>query len=325
MTDWQAEYRTYDIAQLLEEINSKMPELLKGGPQFHDRLVRIDDVLRLLQSRYMITDLHLTSVLTLQEIKNGVATLQNQINLLHAKNGDLNESVVDDAIAKILRNMPLMQTLSDSTISNDTRALMEGAKSNAKALTYSLDVIFSEAESSLKSIKDLELEGKKLIHLAAGKIKSNDYLNRANDEKGLARNWTIMTWVFAALSILTLIIGVILQLMLISNPQTPLPADVNITFVTSKLVLIATFGIVARWCSKRANKHLLDETRYRRLGINTASMDAFIAELPRDEKAKIVSAVAVHIFTDDGHNEANTDYESSGTAVLDQIKSALQK
>ena len=92
----------------------------------------------------------------------------------------------------------------------------------------------------------------------------------------------------------------------------------------TKVLFTATMGFIAKWTSKRANRHLMEESKYHRLALNVEAINSFIATLKDESKDAVLSAVALKIFTETTGNEAATDFETTNN-LLDNFKDLLPK
>ncbi|CAN5555683.1 hypothetical protein BH10ACI1_BH10ACI1_31560 [soil metagenome] len=176
----------------------------------------------------------------------------------------------------------------------------------------------TEAQEKLAQIDEFVADAEELKHYAQGKALSGFFAQRAADEKKSAANWTYLTWAFAITTLMA--IGVIFYFQLNNFVQNQ-PADLSL--LGTKVLFTATLGLVAKWTSKRANRHLSDESKYHRLAINMKTIDSFIDKLPEDAKNEIMKTVALKIFTEVNGNETATDFETA--SALDFIKGVLPK
>src|SRR5687768_9718293 len=99
--------------------------------------------------------------------------------------------------------------------------------------------------------------------------------------------------------------------------------QLDLSLLGTKVLFTATLGLIAKWTSKRANRHLAEESKYHRLAINMKTMDDFVSKLPEDAKNEILKAVALKTFTEINANETAVDFETA--SVVDMVKSAIPK
>ncbi len=119
----------------------------------------------------------------------------------------------------------------------------------------------------------------------------NDYIIQANKEKNSARLWNSAT--FLTVVLLLVAIGFIFVHTIIA----PLPIDqTSYPQVLSKFLVTAVIGIVARWTSRQANRHLAEERRLRRLALELATINPFINNLEPAIQSKIKEILAMKYY-----------------------------
>lgn len=233
--------------------------------------------------------------------------------LIHKKASDFetmvanNRGVIDEVVRTFRRDLDeQLKAVRDNPA-------MDELRSNAES-------VLSNAEAGLERINNIEAEGKKLATLLGGKVLKSDFQSRADTEKSAAKRWTIGTIAFAGISAIALVAVFFLHFKGLMKGM-----EQDYQLIVSQVLMTATFGLLAKWCSKRANVHLLEEARYHRLAVNMATVNSFIKELNEDARGKVISALAISNFSDPAIlSEMSSEYETPITEILktsfDKIK-----
>jgi hypothetical protein len=64
----------------------------------------------------------------------------------------------------------------------------------------------------------------------------------------------------------------------------PEKLNVALACISTKILLISTPGLLAKWTSKRANRHLMEESKYYRLAVNLATVDSYMSKSSKKKK-----------------------------------------
>lgn len=211
-----------------------------------------------------------------------------------------------------------LQPRLDSVISDfQTSLLTETNKfqEETKSLKESYDI---SAKKSLEVLNSHIDKGLEFVHYQGGKALSSFFNTRAEAEKKSAENWTKLTFGFAGLTIFALFLSFCYQIYNLSQNQ-----QVDLSLLGTKVLITATLGLIAKWTSKRANRHLAEESKYQRLAINMKTIDSFINNLPETSQNEIMTQVALKTFTEVNGNETETDFETPN--AIDALKGYLSK
>lgn len=204
------------------------------------------------------------------------------------------------------------ETINKIEQSNET--ILDGFK---KTCLNIKDDFEREASEKVESLNQLAEQGKVLTHFISGRALSGFFEDRATEEKKSAFKWTVGTWIFAGAALTSLIVTFIYQL---NNLQEQ---TINYSFLTTKVLFIASLGFIAKWTAKRANKHISEEAKYHRLAVNTHTIDNFISKLKPETQEEVTKAVALKIFTEYESNVTPIEFETPN--VVDAVKGFLQK
>jgi hypothetical protein len=75
------------------------------------------------------------------------------------------------------------------------------------------------------------------------------------------------------------------------------PSDApNYPYLITKLSVLAILGIVARWTTKQANRHQEEERRFKRMALELATINPYLADLPELNRVELKSKHTEKIF-----------------------------
>jgi hypothetical protein len=221
---------------------------------------------------------------------------------------------IDSYSDRFLELLPLIKVPFENVdILDEAQKILDDIK-NINGLIHGL---FNASKVHHNDLENYKVDGQKLIQLLAGKELNDFYSQRAKKEGWKAFGWTVATWLSAILTILMLLYVFIYQI------DSALESTINYSLLSTKILITATLGFIAKWTSKRANRHLTEEAQYHRLAVNMATINSFIATLDEANKNNVISTVAVKIFTDGTGNETPTEFETPG--IADVAKTVIAK
>ncbi|MDX9688069.1 hypothetical protein [Halopseudomonas formosensis] len=165
----------------------------------------------------------------------------------------------------------------DSSVSAAGVRLEEAAKS-----------LEARASSSVDSVENLKEKAERLVHVIANTGMVGGYQRVANEERRVGRFWD-------AVSLLSLA-GMVL--FAVSAFREALE-DFHLTAFLARFSVILTFAALAGYAARQAEKHHKVERQNRRIELELASIDPFLAELPEEERNQVKAAVADRLFARD--------------------------
>lgn len=150
----------------------------------------------------------------------------------------------------------------------------------------------------------------------SSRVLSGYFEDRAKKERFGAQIWAGITG--AAILSIIVVLGLFINHHLTHVED---PANINVSLLSAKVLLTLTLGFIARWTSKRANRHIVEESKYHRLQINLETMKSFISDLDETDQKEIRKAAAIAIFIDSKTNETSVEYD--GVGVGDVVKALI--
>lgn len=151
-----------------------------------------------------------------------------------------------------------------------------------------------KANGYISEIKENKEQAESLIHVIANTGMVGGYQRVANEERSVGRFWDAVTLLSLA--------GMVVFAM---NVFSSVLEEFSITSFIAKLGVILTFGALAGYSSKQAEKHHSVERRNRKVELELASIGPFLAELPKEDRNRVKSIVADRLFANDLSNSAD--------------------
>lgn len=155
------------------------------------------------------------------------------------------------------------------------------------------------SEKLIYQLRDFAKEADVTVGLMSEKSLQNDFIIQADKEKNRAWMWNLAT--FVAIVLLLVAVGYIFVHTIIS----PLPTDqTSYPQILSKFLVTAVIGIIARWTSRQANRHLAEERRLRKLALELATINPFLNNLPDEIKFKVKEILAMRYYGNNSDEKA---------------------
>ncbi len=139
------------------------------------------------------------------------------------------------------------------------------------------------------------------------------YQKIANKEHTTSTRWHTI----AILSFMGLIAFALLAFL------ATLPEQFHWGKVGSRAFVALTFGILAAYAARLADKHEAIERKNRKMELELAAIDPYLLELPVETRHKIKEELASRLFGQSEQTEITTDSKTSGSA-FDLLRMALE-
>ena len=159
---------------------------------------------------------------------------------------------------------------------------IEESKTKLNDVSEELSV---KAENIISEIDTFKGKAERLIHVIANTGMVGGYQRVANEERRVGRFWD-------GVSLLSLA-GMIGFAIYAFHGTFD---DFDLRVFLARFGVILTFGALAGYSARQADKHHRVERRNRRVELELASIDPFLAELPDEERNQIKAAVADRMF-----------------------------
>lgn len=143
----------------------------------------------------------------------------------------------------------------------------------------------TNADSVLSDIETYKEKAERLIHVIANTGMVGGYQRVANEERRVGRFWD-------GVSLLSL--GGMIGFAIYAFHGTF--DDFSLGVFLARFGVVLTFGALAGYAARQADKHHKVERRNRRVELELASIDPFLAELPDEQRNKIKAVVADRMF-----------------------------
>ena len=139
------------------------------------------------------------------------------------------------------------------------------------------------------------------------------YQATANQERTTSRVWQLIA-VFSFMGLIGFAICAFLA---------TLPEQLHWGRVGARAFVAITFGILAAYAARQADKHEVTERRNRKMELELAAIDPYLSELPVDTRHKIKEELASRLFAQSEQPDIVTNSKTSGSA-FDLLRMALE-
>lgn len=171
----------------------------------------------------------------------------------------------------------------------------EKSKINLEKSEKALEDIASQlnerSENTIDDIESLKGKAERLVHVIANTGMVGGYQRVANEERNAGRFWD-------AVSLCALVGMVSFAIFAFKGTLE----EFEVGAFLARFGVVLTFGALAGYGARQADKHHRVERRNRRVELELASIDPFLAELPEEERNQVKAAVADRLFA---REEAN--------------------
>ncbi len=153
-----------------------------------------------------------------------------------------------------------------------------------------------KSDESLTSLKGRLDEAVRIVGLIGNTGLTGNYQRVANDERKIADQFrwiTIACMVLMVLCVAWIVVHVTRE-------------DFNWQIALFRLVAAIAFGAPAWYCGHESGRHRQIEQRNRRIELELASLSPYLAELPDNERLRIVGELSREYF---GHDDEKQDNE----------------
>ncbi|MBI4303957.1 MAG: hypothetical protein HY665_06430 [Chloroflexi bacterium] len=190
-----------------------------------------------------------------------------------------------------------------------TANLIEGIRVDHKDLKEQL---LADGQGFLNELIDYKRKAEDLVHIIANTGMAGGYQRVANEERKVARFWQLVTGV----SMLGLVGFAIYAFVLTIH------GAFNWGMFGGRAFVAVTFGIISAYAARQAEKHEEVERRSRRIELELASIDPYLAPLPEEVQHDVKQQLAERLFGQNESTPVNSTQVTSGTA-LDLVRIAL--
>ncbi|NIC36493.1 hypothetical protein HBJ58_07370 [Halomonas desiderata] len=161
-------------------------------------------------------------------------------------------------------------------------ASIENSKTKLNGISEDLS---SKAGGVISDLEQLKEKAERLVHVIANTGMVGGYQRVANEERRVGRFWD-------GVSLLSLAGMVGFAIYAFHGTFD----DFNPGVFLARFGVVLTFAALAGYSARQADKHHKVERRNRRVELELASIDPFLAELPDDERNQVKAVVADRLF-----------------------------
>ena len=212
------------------------------------------------------------------------------------------EQVTIEFKTKLQESLDDSKTRLTSHISN--------SESQLKELASSLDL---NAKTTLKTLKEYRDKAQNLIHVIGSTGMAGEYQKVADK----ARKFSIV-WQFIAVG--AMIFLIIFAILTFLATQV---TEIRWGSVGARVFVAITFGILAAYGARQADRYFNNEFRNRRFQLELSSIDPYLVGLPQDTQQQVKVELAQRLFGNAGLSLPSEAKEITGTS-LDLVKMFLK-
>lgn len=181
-----------------------------------------------------------------------------------------------------------------------------------------------QKKSVLEYINQLEIQKKKaedIVNVISNTGMVGGYQRVANEERKQASKWE---WITLG-SLVGLIAFAVWAFWATTHTQF------NWGIFSSRIFAAVTFGILAAYSAKQADKHHDIERRNRRVELELASIDPYILPLPEELQHEVKRQLAERLFGQNEPIQSGKASDTSGTAtdvgkvIIEAVKAAVEQ
>lgn len=169
-----------------------------------------------------------------------------------------------------------------NSFEENSKANLEKSEKRVEKLSSQLN---ERSESTVNKIESLKDKAERLVHVIANTGMVGGYQRVANEERNAGRFWD-------AVSLCSLVGMVVFAIFAFKGTLD----EFEIGAFLARFGVVLTFGALAGYGARQADKHHKVERRNRRVELELASIDPFLAELPEAERNQVKAAVADRLF-----------------------------
>ncbi len=141
------------------------------------------------------------------------------------------------------------------------------------------------------NLNDYDKQVNKMLGIITEKVLTNDYNENSGTEAARAKKWL---WATGAVFLVLIVFALYIFLNVVYS-TTPSETP-NYPYLITKLSVLAILGIVGRWTTKQANRHQEEERRFKRMALELATINPYLADLPEPNRVTLKSNHAEKIF-----------------------------
>lgn len=170
----------------------------------------------------------------------------------------------------------------------------------------------AQSSNNLEKISAHKERAEELIHVIANTGMVGGYQKIANDERKSAFRWQLI----AVGAFIGLIIFAIFAF------AATLGSNVSWQAFVARAFVAATFGLLAAYAARQADRHESVERSSRRLELALASVDPYLVDLPEDQQHEVKQALAMKFFGETQELNQKSDEVNGNSADL--LRMALE-
>lgn len=180
-------------------------------------------------------------------------------------------------------------------------------------LDQARETLQNQASVQMAELDRMLEQAQELVFVIANTGMAGGYQKIANQERRASTFWKSV----AVLSMIGLILFAVFAF------QATLGTVFNLPKFAARTLVTSTFGILAAYAARQASKHDDKERYNRKMELEMASIDPFLAGLPEESKQQVKADLAQRLFAQKLPAISDDSEETTGS-LLDLLKLAIE-
>lgn len=247
-------------------------------------------------------------------VDNTISQFQEQFSEAQSKRQERSAQAQrerDKKFSDALQDLNIKSTEFLSEKEEEVGKLIESFRKDREANEEELK---AEADTLIEAIEKHKSKAGELVQI----INNSGMVGGFQTEANAQRNWAIFWSVVTVLSLVGLI-----GFAIFAFKATVESGEFDLGLFGARAFVAASFGILAAYSARQAEKHRKAERRNRRLELEIASIGPYLSDLPPEMQHEVRKNIADRVFGNlDESKEQSSDEAMTGSAV-DLLKMTL--
>ena len=273
------------VSQAAQDVESRMKEL---RTEIDSQKSRLDVAISQFQQQYSDAESQRASLFTQAEQKRAddatkskaaLETLEQTMKALFEEKARVRTEEFEAEKQQFQNSL--------STVLDSASKQLEGIRASLESSFNSdLEALRTESSDVINTLDQRRAEAEKLVNIIANTGMSGGYQKVANRDARAGLVWETL----AALSLVGFVVFAVWAAVYLFNE------DFHWGHLTARIFVTAAFAGFSAYAGSRAEKRRDSERRNRRIELEMASLNSFLAELPETEQHAIKKQVAERLF-----------------------------
>lgn len=281
------------VANTLETLRAQMSAL---DGEISTQKARLDTAISQFQQQGATAEAERTTSFGQSELARQAqaAAAEEQRRAQYAAAADERKASFDTILEETSTAFTTLEGTLKKSEEDRSKQFTASAEAQRKAMEELSAELKKSAEAVVAQIEAEKVKAEKIVHVVGNTGMVGGYQRTANEERAAAKSWSNVT----VGAMLILIAAAVLTL-LTAPPAVTWPYLAIRAFVATAVAILATYA------GRRAGGHRDEERRLRRMELEMASIDPYLALLPEPDRNAVKKLLAEKWFAQpDGAREA---------------------